>query len=928
MIQSSPFDSTMLYLADKAASNYAAHADEINKITQRISENRSGFRPLTEITDDKTRLYRRAAREGGEFDKALERINGIPNFQDMAIVRKIVRASTSVCRIVLQGPSGISGYGTGCLVAPNVLITNNHVFPDADTASRAIAQFNYELGDNGQILTPISFRLRPDLFFLTSPYAQRPDVPFSGRDFSLVAVEPTSAEGGNLSQFGFIRLDPSLGKIIEGENCVVIQHPKGDYKKVVLKDIRLITLTDNFMIYEADTLPGSSGSLVLGLGTADAVALHHSAVPRKDDAGNWLRKDGKPRQAGDTDDDIDWIGNEGVRVSCIVEAFNNLPIPDAMQPTRATIVEAQTPPTTSINTSPVPAMTPTTAPPRTESASVSTPAASPPNLLYFEALLTDQPALKADWDDRASDLVPGLVTQFPLLPTSLDPFARRMRYLSVKSTDNPWNLAATIEALPQVESCRPDLQTLTDVGRNPDETVAPARATESDFTDFIFNDGTAEPNEKKFLADWSTSVQVKAALKNGDNQPRWWNWYAINWPSIGSFFPGMPPNERSQLTDRLAQMRLVQLDTGYSGHSKVAGGYNTDLDFDFIDNDTDARDEEAGFLFKFPFHGTRTASIVVGGHLTTDKDNLDGNGGLLVEQNNRLIRLIPYRVAESVILIDRAKQVVDGVNYAVRSGADVLFMCMGSYPRPMLEAIAREAYEKGVIWVCAAGNEVGLVVAPAMYPGTIAVAASNPNDLPWSGSSHGPAVDISAPGEDVYVPFLDKQRREIMVYGSGTSYATPQVAAAAILWKAHYYDALRQYLPWQIVEAFRTVLKKTARKDKQWDTHNYGAGILDITRLLAEQPPKPDTLTHAYQHKPEPHPLGVGVAEAAHRLWNSTGQTGVLGTTERAAVATPLTQRGQQAMSAFASNIPKSARESSAVPTTDATALLRYYFNQ
>ena len=353
MFQSPPFDSTMNYLADKAANNYAAHADEIIKIVQRISENRNGFIPLTDVTDDKTRLLRRAAREGVPIEWALERINEVPNFMDMASMHKIVRASASVCRIVLQGPSGISGYGTGFLVAPNVLITNNHVFPDAVTASRAIAQFNYELGGNGQVLTPVSFRLRPDLFFLTSPYKQQVDVPFSGRDFTLVAVEPTNAEGADLSQFGFVRLDPSLGKIIEGENCVMIQHPKGDYKKVVLNDIRLITLTNNFLIYEAYTLPGSSGSLVLGLGTAEVVALHHSAVPRKDDAGNWLRKDGKPRQAGDTDDDIDWIGNEGVRVSCIVEAFNNLPIPDAMQPVRAKIVEAQTPPLVLNNASPV-----------------------------------------------------------------------------------------------------------------------------------------------------------------------------------------------------------------------------------------------------------------------------------------------------------------------------------------------------------------------------------------------------------------------------------------------------------------------------------------------------------------------------------------------------------------------------------------------
>ena len=52
--------------------------------------------------------------------------------------------------------------------------------------------------------------------------------------------------------------------------------------------------------------------------------------------------------------------------------------------------------------------------------------------------------------------------------------------------------------------------------------------------------------------------------------------------------------------------------------------------------------------------------------------------------------------------------------------------CLGSYPRPMLEVIARDAYTNGVIWVCAAGNEVEVVVAPAMYPGTIAVRSACP----------------------------------------------------------------------------------------------------------------------------------------------------------------------------------------------------------
>ena len=931
MISSGLFNSIAVNLGDLAYANYAAHISEIDRVRQGIAQNRNGQLPLTDITTNRNRLDQRIAREGGVPERlALERINGVPDFQDMAIIRKILRASTSVGRIIIQDNTGIRGYGTGCLVAPNVLITNNHVLPDVDSASRSLVQFNYELGDNGQILTPVTFRLRPDLFFLTAAYTQTPGDKFSGRDFTLVGVEPTNDDGASLSQFGFIKLDRSLGKIIEGENCVVIQHPKGDYKKIVLKDIRLLTLTDNFLIYEADTLPGSSGSLVLGLGTGEAVALHHSSVPRKDAAGNWLRKDGRVVQPGDIDDDIDWIGNEGVRVSCLVEAFNNMAVPDSMQSVRSQIIAAQTP-TLVVNSltpaPPMPNLLPTT-PARTE-ATPAPVAPAPPtpitasNLLYFEVVLETHPTLQADWDRRATELVPGMVEQVPLLPASLDSFSQRMRYLTVKPTDNPnpWDMAAAIEALPQVESCRPDLMSLTDVGRSADASPLTPRATESDV---IFNDGTAEPNEPKFREKWKDSVQVKAALKQkGANQQRWWNWFAVNWPNAGPLPAGLTP----AVIERLAQMRLVQLDTGYSDNSKVAGGYNLDLDFDFIDNDTDARDEEAGFGLKFPDHGTRTASLVVGGPLATDPNNLDGNAGLLYKTGKRLTRLIPYRIAQSVVLIGRGKQVVDGVNYAVRAGADVMFMCMGTYPRPMLDAIAREAYEKGVIWVCAAGNDVELVVALAMYPGTIAVAATNPNDLPWSGSSHGPTVDIAAPGEDVYVPFLDKQGAEIMVYGSGTSYATPQVAAAAMLWKAKNYRQLGQYLPWQVVEAFRTVLKQTARKG-DWRVKGYGAGILDMTALLNAPLPDPKTLVNRYQNKPDPAPHSVGIAEAAHFIWNVLRRKLIPGSAE--SLTTPvLTTLGQQALDAFQAPVPAAlrARESSTT-VVDSNALLRYYFNQ
>lgn len=921
-------------LSEQSYRNYVAHLAEIERVQAGIAQNRNGQLPLTEITPDRNRLSKRIARENMEVDRALERINGVPNFQDVSIIRKILRSASSVCRIVIRSKFGGSGYGTGFLVSPNVLITNNHVLPDPDTARLSEAQFDYEIDEAGQARMPVSFRLRPDQFFLTSTYKPVPGSPFDGRDFTLVAVEPTGTAGASLDRFGFIRMDGTLGKIIEGENCVVIQHPKGDYKKIVVKDIRLITLTEHFLIYESDTLPGSSGSVVLGLGTASVVGLHHSSVPRKDAAGNWLRKDGTPVQPNDPDDLIDWIGNEGVRVSCIVEAFNNLPVPDAMQPLRRQLIDSQTPPLTVVKpvAKPHPFGPPSLPAPRVPTAApVSTKPEStaPPSLHYFEVILAEQEALREDWETRAATLVEGLTADVPLVPGSLDPLARRMRYLTVQSAENPWELAARLEALPHVQSGKPDLQTLTDVGvaEGPEEEGAFESFTTTSGRDGL---GTWQEGEREFLKTFGACATVTSAKAVRPNYHRWWNWVAINCPEDGQR-KGQPWDA---IRTNLPALRFVQFDTGYSTHTKVFAGFDTDKDFDFIDDDTDARDLLERKLLKHPGHGTRTGSLAVGGALGLDANAVDGNGGLLTFAGKAGAKLIPYRIAKSVVLLGRGKELVDAANYAIKSGADVLFMSMGTYPRAMFAAIAREVYEHGLIWVCAAGNEVELVVAPAIYPGTIAVAATNPNDDPWRGSSNGPAVDVAAPGESVYVPTVDDAGAEWMAYGNGTSYATPQVASAALLWKARHLEQLvvGNYLPWQVVEAFRATLKATARKPAHWTPRMfevYGAGILDVQALLDAPLPPAATLRHAYDGLPTDQPDDLGLVEAGHFIWNIFRRKARGGPMESAQLAATLTPRGQLALDAFASAPGSQTLEST--PLADAAAreaLLRVFFKQ
>src|SRR5690606_36656274 len=263
-------------------------------------------------------------------------------------------------------------------------------------------------------------------------------------------------------------------------------------------------------------------------------------------------------------------------------------------------------------------------------------------------------------------------------------------YINLRSNDNPWEVAAKLEALPQVDSATPDLPTETDaqhdflkqtIGHTRFESSGPA--------------GVAEWNEGEFIKEWESSVSCKNFIKNEDYVAlKQWHRFAIGMPDIISKLFGSKANWE-KIQQNLGLLNLVQLDTGYTDYSKVVGGYNLQKDEDFIDGE-DARDEMVNGVLQHPGHGTRTASIIIGNN-TSGEFQHDGNYGLLsvgtdeqpeadptlppkVGHKQSLIKLIPYRIAQSVVLISRGKNLVDAANHAISTNADVMFMCMGSYP--------------------------------------------------------------------------------------------------------------------------------------------------------------------------------------------------------------------------------------------------------
>jgi endonuclease G len=219
---------------------------------------------------------------------ALERVIGTSDLFPMAYLEAGLGVGKSVCRIEVRDHIGrVLGHGTGFLVAPSLLMTNNHVLEIADAARFSLAQFNYET-DLQLLPRPIkSFRLDPDRFFMTDERL----------DFTLVAVEAVSAEGVKLTEFAFLPLLAESGKVLVGEYVSIIQHPSGAPKAVAIRENQVNDVFEDFIHYATDTEPGSSGSPVFSDGWK-LVALHHAGVP-------------------DPNDSTRYVANEGIRISSI-----------------------------------------------------------------------------------------------------------------------------------------------------------------------------------------------------------------------------------------------------------------------------------------------------------------------------------------------------------------------------------------------------------------------------------------------------------------------------------------------------------------------------------------------------------------------------------------------------------------------------------
>lgn len=240
--------------------------------------------------------------------------------------------------------------------------------------------------------------------------------------------------------------------------------------------------------------------------------------------------------------------------------------------------------------------------------------------------------------------------------------------------------------------------------------------------------------------------------------------------------------------------------------------------YNFVANNQNAEDDHG--------HGTH-----VTGTIAQVTHNGKGVAGVA-----RAVKIMPLKVL-SASGSGSVAGIADAIRYAADNGAQVINMSLGgALPSRILKKAVEYAHGKGVVVVCAAGNESrGKVGYPAAYPGAIAVASTQQDEATAFYSNYGKDIDIAGPGGNTRSGEAGGVLQNTIKVGNpresgyyafmGTSMASPHVAGVAALIVGEGVtnpDMVEQ------------ILKDTARKphDQKYVRDRYGAGIVDAPAAI------------------------------------------------------------------------------------------------
>ena len=332
----------------------------------------------------------------------------------------------------------------------------------------------------------------------------------------------------------------------------------------------------------------------------------------------------------------------------------------------------------------------------------------------------------------------------------------------------------------------------------------------------------AEPDAMAYLSPTE-------ALPSGDSDGQWEGFpndpkYKYQWHMRQIHMP-----EAWKLADGEGVIVAV-LDTGVAFENYRNMHLVPDLDgvtfvkpYNFIANNKHAGDDHG--------HGTHVAGTIA--QVT--------HNGVGVAGVARNVKIMPLKVL-SGSGSGSVGGIADAIRYAADEGAKVINMSLGGrFPSRSLKKAVKYAHDKGVVVVCAAGNEGRSKVGyPAGYPGAMAVSATQYDESVTFYSNYGKDIDLAAPGGNTQVDqnqdgMPDGVLQNTIVVGDptaddyfvfmGTSMASPHVAGVAALIVGEGVTE---------PAAVEKILKDSARApaEQKFDKQKYGAGIVDAEAAI------------------------------------------------------------------------------------------------
>lgn len=279
----------------------------------------------------------------------------------------------------------------------------------------------------------------------------------------------------------------------------------------------------------------------------------------------------------------------------------------------------------------------------------------------------------------------------------------------------------------------------------------PAGVSREDYRVALMNTGAFEFVEDNIICS-------PAATPNDPSFGSQWHLGMISAPQAWDFTEGSP------------SMIVAVIDSGVAlNHPDLAGqlvsGYNT------ISGLTQSAGGNLSDIHSTG-HGTRCMGIAVA----------KGNNGIGVSGVGWNLKGMPVRVSDLTTGNTPLSELIEGVEWAATNGARVVSVSYTGIAGSSVETAGQFCRAQNAQLVWAAGNE-NTNLSSFDHKNVIIVGGTDQSDAKIAVSNFGKAVDIYAPASQI---FTTNKNLGYLNAPAGTSFATPQVAAAfAMIWSAN-----------------------------------------------------------------------------------------------------------------------------------------------